>query len=142
MKIRTDYTCPLEIVHDIIKGKWKTIILYKLKDGIKTLSELEHEIEGISQKMLLEQLNELIQFGLVQKKKFEGYPLHVEYSITERRGKYMIKSLEIMQMIGVDYMLENGMEDELICKGILTEDEMKYKYKLLTERMDHQLFIS
>lgn len=25
MKIRDDYTCPLEIVHDIIKGKWKTI---------------------------------------------------------------------------------------------------------------------
>ncbi len=25
MKIRERYTCPLEIVHDIIKGKWKTI---------------------------------------------------------------------------------------------------------------------
>ena len=80
MKIRDDYTCPLEIVHDIIKGKWKTIILYQMKDGPKGLSELEHEIEGITQKMLLEQLRELIQFGLVEKKMFEGYPLHVEYS--------------------------------------------------------------
>lgn len=27
MKIRNEYTCPLEIVHDMIRGKWKTIIL-------------------------------------------------------------------------------------------------------------------
>ena len=124
MKIRDDYTCPLEIVHDIIKGKWKTIILYQMKDGPKGLSELEREIEGITQKMLLEQLRELIEFGLVEKKSYEGYPLRVEYSITERRGKKMIEAISIMQMIGVDYMLENGMMDALIRKRILSEEEI------------------
>ena len=124
MKIRDDYTCPLEIVHDIIKGKWKTIILYQMKDGPKGLSELEREIEGITQKMLLEQLRELIEFGLVEKKSYEGYPLRVEYSITERRGKKMIEAIGIMQMIGVDYMLENGMMDALIRKRILSEEEI------------------
>lgn len=54
MKIRSDYTCPLEVVHDFIKGKWKTIILFQLRNGKATLSELEHGITGISQKMLLE----------------------------------------------------------------------------------------
>lgn len=125
MKIRDDYTCPLEIVHDIIKGKWKTIILYQMKDGPKGLSELEHEIEGITQKMLLEQLRELIQFGLVEKKIFEGYPLRVEYSITERRGRKMLEAITIMQMVGIDYMLEKGMSGTLIEKGILTEEEIK-----------------
>ncbi len=124
MKIRDDYTCPLEIVHDIIKGKWKTIILYQMKDGPKGLSELEREIEGITQKMLLEQLRELIEFGLVEKKSYEGYPLRVEYSVTERRGKKMIEAISIMQMIGVDYMLENGMTDALIKKRILSEEEI------------------
>lgn len=124
MKIRDDYTCPLEIVHDIIKGKWKTIILYQMKDGPKGLSELEREIEGITQKMLLEQLRELIEFGLVEKKSYEGYPLRVEYSVTERRGKKMIEAISIMQMIGVDYMLENGMTDALIRKRILSEKEI------------------
>jgi len=131
MKIRDDYTCPLEIVHDIIKGKWKTIILYQMKDGPKGLSELEHEIEGITQKMLLEQLRELIGFDLVEKKSFEGYPLRVEYSITERRGRKMIEAITIMQMIGVDYMLEKGMTEALVSKGILTEEDIK---KLLEER--------
>ena len=124
MKIRDDYTCPLEIVHDIIKGEWKTIILYQMKDGPKGLSELEREIEGITQKMLLEQLRELIEFGLVEKKSYDGYPLRVEYSVTERRGQKMIEAITIMQMIGVDYMLEKGMTDALINKGILSEEEI------------------
>ena len=95
-----------------------------MKDGPKGLSELEREIEGITQKMLLEQLRELIEFGLVEKKSYEGYPLRVEYSITERRGKKMIEAISIMQMIGVDYMLENGMMDALIRKRILSEEEI------------------
>ncbi len=119
MKIRTDYTCPLEIVHDIIKGKWKTIILFQLKNGSVSLSGLEHGIEGISQKMLLEQLRELQQFGLVEKKKYSGYPLHVEYYLSDDKGIRMIDALKIMQQIGIDYMIENGMEEELKCKGII-----------------------
>ncbi len=27
MKLPKECTCPLEITHDILKGKWKTIIL-------------------------------------------------------------------------------------------------------------------
>ncbi|HAW16378.1 MAG TPA: transcriptional regulator [Clostridiales bacterium] len=123
MKIRDDYTCPLEIVHDIIKGKWKTIILYQMKAGPMGLAELERSIEGITQKMLLEQLKELMEFGLVEKKSYDGYPLKVEYSITERRGRKMIEAVDIMQMVGVDYMLENGMEDVLIDKNVITKEQ-------------------
>lgn len=118
MKIRDDYTCPLEIMHDIIRGKWKTIILYQLKTGSATLSELQRSIAGISQKMLIEQLKQLCQFGLVEKKEFEGYPLHVEYSLTPTRGQKMIEAIMIMQEIGVEYMVECGMTDTLDQKGI------------------------
>jgi DNA-binding HxlR family transcriptional regulator len=118
MKIRTGYTCPLEIVHDIIKGKWKTIILFQLRSGGMSLSELEKGIEGITQKMLLEQLKELQEFGLVGKRTFEGYPLHVEYFLTEDRGERVLEAIRIMQEIGVEYMVEHGMTDILKRKGI------------------------
>lgn len=131
MKVRREYTCPLEIVHDIIKGKWKTIILFQLKNGPRSLSELERGIEGISQKMLLEQLRELGEFGLVKKKKFPGYPLHVEYSLTEHKGQRILDALKIMQEIGIEYMLENGMEAQLMCKGVLSQAEVEaYKAQL------------
>ncbi|MFA9421953.1 MAG: winged helix-turn-helix transcriptional regulator [Sedimentibacter sp.] len=116
MKIRKDYTCPLEITHDIIKGKWKTIILFQLKNGSKSLAELEREINGISQKMLLEQLRELRNFGIVAKENSKGYPLHVEYYLTQVRGMKILDALNIMQEVGIDYLIENGKEEELRCK--------------------------
>jgi len=103
MKIREKYTCPLEITHDIIKGKWKPIILWQLKYGKTSLSKLEREIQGINQKMLLQQLKELIAFALVKKKEFSGYPLKVEYSLTAL-GKQMVQSLIIMQAVGKELL--------------------------------------
>lgn len=126
MKVRTGYTCPLEIVHDILKGKWKTIILYQMKNGPLSLVELERGIEGISQKMLLEQLKELIEFGLIQKKTFEGYPLHVEYSLTEGRGHNIIEAISIMQLVGIDFMIENGMQSELLRKEIISQEQLDH----------------
>lgn len=129
MKIRDEYTCPLEVVHDIIKGKWKSIILWQLKDGPVSLSRLEHGISGISQKMLLEQLKELRDFGIIDKRNSKGYPLHVEYFLTEYRGKKIIPALDILQSIGVEYMVEHGMTAFLDEKGIIYTNEYPQKSK-------------
>lgn len=117
MKIRKEYTCPLEIVHDIIKGKWKTIIIFTLKYGNMSLSQMENSIEGITQKMLLQHLHELKEWGVVEKVNSKGYPLHVEYFLSER-GKKILKSVEIMQEIGIEYMVEHGQTEILDKKGI------------------------
>lgn len=119
MKIRETYTCPLELTHDMIKGKWKPIILWRLRLGNTSLSKLEKDIEGINQKMLLEQLKELIEYGLVDKNTFEGYPLRVEYFLTKERGMQILEALEIMQKLGIDFMKKNGMEEVLKDKGLL-----------------------
>jgi DNA-binding HxlR family transcriptional regulator len=129
LKIREEYTCPLEVVHDIIKGKWKTIILFQLKYGPTSLSELKKNIVGISEKMLLEQLKELKEFGLIDKTNSNGYPLHVEYFLTDDRGKKIMPALEILQSIGVDYMVEHGMTEFLDQKGIVYSTEYPQKSK-------------
>lgn len=121
LKIRDEYTCPLELVHDMIKGKWKPIILWRLRLGATTLSKLEKDIDGITQKMLLEQLKELIEYGFIEKKTFEGYPLHVEYSLTSDMGLKILEALRIMQHIGIGYLKANGMENILIEKGVLPD---------------------
>ncbi|MDP4146437.1 MAG: helix-turn-helix domain-containing protein [Bacillota bacterium] len=118
MKIREEYTCPLELTHDITKGKWKPIILWQLRQSNISLITLEKNIKGISQKMLIEQLKELLDFGMVGKNTYEGYPLKVEYFLTER-GKKMLEAITIMQHIGIDLMKENGMEDVLKEKGLI-----------------------
>ncbi|MNI41694.1 putative HTH-type transcriptional regulator YtcD [compost metagenome] len=119
MRLRGQYTCPLELTHDMIKGKWKSIILWRLRHGHTSLSKLKNDIEGISQKMLLEHLKELIEYGLVGKKVFEGYPLKVEYYLTSDRGYRTLEALAIMQQLGIEFMIQNGMEDELRERGII-----------------------
>lgn len=117
MKLRENYTCPLELVHDIIRGKWKTIIIFQLRNGKCSFSDLYHSITGITQKMLLEQLHELKYFGLINKKTYDGYPLKVEYFLTNQ-GEKMLSAIKIMQEIGINYMLEQGMTEILDEKGI------------------------
>ena len=109
MKFRKEYTCPLEIVHDILKGKWKTVIIWQLKYRERaSLAQLAQDIKGISQKMLLEQLKELKEFGLVDKKNYAGYPLKVEYFLTGDKGAKIVKALEIMQEVGREYLSEGA----------------------------------
>lgn len=119
MKLRSQYTCPLELTHDMIKGKWKTIILWRLRLGHTSLAKLEHDIEGITQKMLLEQLKELMESSLVDKVVFPGYPRKVEYFLTETHGKKILAALTIMQEVGIDFMREHGRDDVLRDKGII-----------------------
>lgn len=92
MIVREEYTCPLELTHDITRGKWKPIILWVLGKEPLSLSQLEHSIKKITQKMLLEQLKELISFGIISKQRFDGYPLKVEYSLTDRGRELLLQS--------------------------------------------------
>ena len=122
MKIREEFTCPLELVQDMIKGKWKPIIIWLLRKGSYSLAALEKEIDGINQKMLLEQLKELQEYGFVDKNTYSGYPLKVEYFLTENHGRRLLQALEVMQKIGIEYMIEHGRKCVLVEKGIISED--------------------
>ena len=44
---------------------------------------------------------------------YEVYPLHVEYFLTPTKGREIFKAFKIMQSVGIEYMMENGMEEEL-----------------------------
>lgn len=104
MKIRKNITCPLELTHDIIKGKWKPIIIWNLKEK-QSLSSLGKSINGITQKMLLEHLKELIEYNIVGKNSFSGYPLKVEYYLTDR-GKELLGAIIILQKLGTNIQIE------------------------------------
>ena len=121
MKLREAYTCPLELVHDMIKGKWKPIILWRLRLGPTSLAKLEKDIEGITQKMLLEHLHELEAYGFIWKKTYPGFPLHVEYTLCEPMGTQIIEALRIMQHIGIEFLTEHDREQELLDKQVIPD---------------------
>lgn len=130
MKIRENYTCPLELVHDMVKGKWKPIILWRLRQGTASFSVMQKTIEGITDKMLMQHLGELVEFGFVERKAYEGYPLRVEYTLTDPYGLKMIEALRIMQSIGIDYFVEHGMAYTLEERGVAPELGSDYPREL------------
>ncbi|GMA97715.1 helix-turn-helix domain-containing protein [Pelosinus sp. IPA-1] len=106
MKIRSEFTCPLELTLDMISGKWKPIIIWRLRLGKQQLSTLNKDIQGINQKMLIQHLSELIECGIVEKITYLGYPLKVEYFLTEIGFKFL-GGLEVFQEIGQEYFNQN-----------------------------------
>ena len=55
------------------------------------------------------------------KKSYEGYPLHVEYSLTDGMRREILEALRIMQHIGIDYLKANGMGHILEEKGVVPD---------------------
>ncbi|MBT0881167.1 helix-turn-helix transcriptional regulator [Campylobacter sp. 2018MI10] len=110
-------TCPLQVAANMINGKWKSIIIFQLSLGNSSLSKLQKDIIGISQKMLLEHLNQLRENGLVDKITYDGYPLKVEYFLTNR-GKQMLKAIIIFQEIGIEVLKEKKLFNALNEKSL------------------------
>jgi DNA-binding HxlR family transcriptional regulator len=77
------YGCPVEATLDVIGGKWKGVILYKLLEQPRRFSELKRELPTITQRMLTLQLRELEEDGIVHREIYKEIPPRVEYSLTE-----------------------------------------------------------
>ncbi len=77
------YNCHIEVMVDVIGGKWKMLILWNLREGVRRFSELKRLIPGITQKMLTAQLRELERDEIILRKIFPQIPPKVEYSLTE-----------------------------------------------------------
>jgi DNA-binding HxlR family transcriptional regulator len=75
--------CPVAATVDVIAGKWKPLILHELKDGPQRYGALLRGIEGSTRKVLTEQLRQLEQQGIVQRRVDKQEPvLKVEYSLS------------------------------------------------------------
>ena len=111
MKIREEYTCPLELATDLISAKWKTIILWELKNGEKRLRDLK-KIKNINEKMLIQHLSELIDAGLIEKTDYNTYPLKTEYSLS-KIGEKVVPVLKELQKFGKDYLGNGEMKMEM-----------------------------
>jgi DNA-binding HxlR family transcriptional regulator len=88
------YPCTVSLAMDLVGGKWKTVILYHLKDGPKRYSELHRDMQTVTEMTLSLQLKQLEQSGLIAREVFgDKPPVKVVYSLTEF-GKTFIPALE------------------------------------------------
>jgi DNA-binding HxlR family transcriptional regulator len=91
--------CPLTAALSAIGGKWKLIIVYWLAESPKHFAGLRHAIPGISQKVLTQQLRELVSDGLVTRQPQGPVPAPVEYSLSEY-GRSVLPLVEEVRVWG------------------------------------------
>src|SRR5256885_16912071 len=73
----------VEQAFKFLEGRWKLVILFHLFGGkMLRFSELERAIPAISQKMLIQQLRQMENDGMVRRIVHHQVPPKVEYGLT------------------------------------------------------------
>ncbi|GIN85954.1 putative HTH-type transcriptional regulator YtcD [Heyndrickxia sporothermodurans] len=80
---RKKYNISVEATLEVIGGKWKCVILCHLTHGKKRTSELKRLMPNITQKMLIQQLRELEEDGVIHRIVYQQIPPKVEYELSE-----------------------------------------------------------
>ena len=88
-KIQPTLNCGLDMVGEVLYGKWKIRLLWFIDQGHKRPSELHRKIPDASRRVLNAQLKELEDHNLITKTIYPVVPPKVEYSLTEF-GKSLI----------------------------------------------------
>ena len=74
----------VEQAFKVLEGRWKLLILFHLFGGtVLRFSELERAIPAISQKMLIQQLRQMENDGMVRRIVHHQVPPKVEYGLTD-----------------------------------------------------------
>jgi DNA-binding HxlR family transcriptional regulator len=101
------YTCAMDLTMSYIGGKWKTVVLWYLRNAPKRFGELRRLVPGISEKMLSLQLRELESDGIVTRTVFPEVPPRVEYELTAE-GRSLIPALDAIAAWGREKAKRGG----------------------------------
>ena len=101
-KIPVDLNCGFRIALEVMGGKWKPYIIYELLNGPRRPSELKRALPEASERVLAQQLSELMEYGVVEKQVIDPVCKHSEYSLTDL-GRTLIPIIEQMRAWGNDF---------------------------------------
>ena len=99
--------CPFTATWNVIGGKWKGIIWWRLTRGLGRFGELQRAIPQITKKMLAQQLRELERDGIVHRQVFAEIPPRVEYTLTDY-GRSMSPVIEGICAWGALHLKRQG----------------------------------
>src|SRR5579859_5284648 len=87
--------CPIDAMLSVIDGRWKGTILWRLSDGPMRTGELRRSIPGITERMLIRHLHELVRDGILERHQESSVPPRVRYSISQY-GCTLVPVLEVI----------------------------------------------
>jgi len=100
--IKVTARCPVRTTLEMLGGKWRLLILLQLSNQSLRPSELLRLIPDISEKMLLQELKNLMDNELIARIDYEVLPPRVEYCITDK-GKLTLPLIDEMKKFAEAY---------------------------------------
>ncbi|MCE7065255.1 helix-turn-helix domain-containing protein [Dyadobacter sp. CY326] len=117
-KTTPNLNCGLDLIGEVLYGKWKIRLLWFIDQGYQRPSELQRKIPDASRRVLNIQLKELEDHELVTRKIYPVVPPKVEYSLTDF-GKTLIPVIATLGQWSDEH---EGRLREVILKQILISD--------------------
>jgi len=99
--------CPVTHFLNKVGGKWKTLVLYAISKNYNRFSMLQKIIPLISKQMLINQLRELEEDGIIERTIYAEIPPRVEYKITAY-GHSMMPIIITIQDWGIQDLKMQG----------------------------------
>jgi len=104
--------CPLTAAWAAVGGKWKLTIIYWLAERPRHFAALRRQLDavsdGISPKVLAQQLRELMADGILTQDRTGSAPAPVFYSLT-RYGESVLPMLELVRLWGKGHIERSRM---------------------------------
>ncbi|MCK3658247.1 transcriptional regulator [Pasteurellaceae bacterium Pebbles2] len=91
--------CPSRAILQHLTSRWGVLVLVALHTGTKRFSELKRTIDGVSERMLTQTLQQLEADGMVIRKSYHTVPPHVEYSLTHFGAAASQKMFELVDWL-------------------------------------------
>jgi DNA-binding HxlR family transcriptional regulator len=74
--------CGMSVAIDAVGGKWKLHLMWVLGAGPLRFGQIRRVLDGVSEKVLAENLRQLEARGIVHREIYPEVPPRVEYSLT------------------------------------------------------------
>ncbi|WP_243900475.1 winged helix-turn-helix transcriptional regulator [Hymenobacter defluvii] len=81
-KIPLNLDCGLDLLREVLGGKWKMSLLYFVAQGLRRPSQLHRRLPDATRRVLTLQLRQLVDHELLRKEDFSQQTRHVEYHLT------------------------------------------------------------
>jgi DNA-binding HxlR family transcriptional regulator len=99
------FSCGLDATLRIISGKWKPLVLFFLRDGPRRYGELKRLVEGVSDKVLIQQLKDLEFDRVILRTDYQEVPPRVDYTLTPL-GRSLSDAIVPLCTWGTEHMTE------------------------------------
>ncbi len=95
--------CPIRTTLELLGGKWKLLIIYQIGEQAVRFGALKRSLPDISEKMLVQELKNLVDNDLVIRHSYGEVPPRVDYRLTEK-GRKALPLIDHLRTFGQEYV--------------------------------------